>query len=110
MKLIKVMPGYHCWPLWEAGDAIGDIDPATLPVSGGLQTDLIAWADEFDTNLNRDDPAASGFATPEARVQFDRRGAQLAERLATELLATHRILYFSVTSRSVRPVSAAGAV
>ena len=110
MKRIKVMADYHCWPLWEAGDEIGEVDPGSLPISEGLRADLLRWADEFDAILNDEDPAASAFSSADGERQFDDDGRVLAARLASELRETHRMLYSSVSRRSVEPVPAVGAV
>lgn len=110
MKRIKVMADYHCWPLWEAGDELGDIDPASLPISDELRAGLLEWAREFDAILNAEDPAASGFPSPAAKRQFDKDGRSLAGQLASELRETHEVLYYSVRNASVEPVPVVGAV
>ena len=105
MKTIKVMPDYHCWPLWHAGEEIGNIDPASLPLSGDLQDALLTWADAFDAILVMDDPAASAFASEEVEAEFDHHGRDLARRVAEELSGSHHVLYFSVVQRKVEPIS-----
>jgi len=107
MRQVKVMPDYHCWPLWHAGGGIGNIDPASLPLSPALRADLLTWADAFDATLDPADPASSGFASAEALGRFDHWGRSLAERVAKELSGTHRVLYFSVVGRVVEPVPSA---
>ena len=96
MKRIQVMADYHCWPLWEAGDGVGDVDPASLPISDGLRAGLLNWADDLDAILNDGDPAVSRFPSPAAERQFDEDGRALAARLANELRETHEVLYYSV--------------
>lgn len=103
---IKVMADYNCWPLWAADGEVDNIDPASVPLSVGLRRALLDWADAFDAILDHDDPAASGFASPEARVAFDRRGRELAQRVAGELRETHRVLYYSVAQQTVETVRA----
>ncbi len=108
MPSIKVMADYNCWPLWAADGEIGDIDPVSVPLSVGLRKALLDWADAFDAILNHDDPAASDFASPEARDAFDRRGRELAQRVADELVGTCRVLYYSVAQQTVETVRAGG--
>ncbi|UQN06009.1 NUDIX hydrolase [Deinococcus sp. QL22] len=51
---LKLMADYHCFPLWKPdGD---NLDPATLGVPTALAARLEAWADTFDSTLNRADP------------------------------------------------------
>ena len=86
-RRIRLMADYFCHPLWRNGGAeVGDIDPATLPISDGLKRDLDAWARAFDAILDMDDPAnKGGFQSPQARDDFTARGADLARRLRDEL-------------------------
>ena len=80
------MADHDCFPLWDiGGHTAGDIDPATLPLSPALQADLLAWADSWDATLNRNDPAASGFATPAAEQAFHATAHTLHRRLSAEL-------------------------
>jgi len=55
------MPDYECWPLWRDGDEIGNVDPASLPITSDLHDRLVGWAKRFDETLDRDDPVSSGF-------------------------------------------------
>jgi hypothetical protein len=75
------MADYGCWPLWEDGPAVGNIDPETLPISLGLKQRLAAWA-EYELSLNEDDPQSSQVNDPE---QFEAEGRGLAAQLAVEL-------------------------
>jgi hypothetical protein len=80
------MPDYQCYPLWEASPgAVGNIDPATLPISRGLVAQLAEWAGLYDATLNIDDPVQSGFRSDEERLAFIDAGNRLAEALQTEL-------------------------
>ncbi|WP_213010004.1 hypothetical protein [Paractinoplanes toevensis] len=80
------MTDYDCFPLWLRGGAgPTNIDPATLPISAALAEELLAWADEYDDTLDRDDPLASGFADRDAELAFYAHGRELAHRLAGEL-------------------------
>lgn len=51
------MADYECFPLWRPTGE-GDLDPATLGLPSALTTRLLAWADAYDSALNRDDPAS----------------------------------------------------
>lgn len=86
-RRIKMMADYFCHPLWRNGGVeVGDIDPASLPISEGLQRDLDAWARAFDAILDMDDPAnKGGWESPQARDDFAARGADIAQRLREEL-------------------------
>lgn len=94
MRRLKLMADYECHPLWGTVAAeIGDVDPASLPISAALVADLAAWAAAYDATLDRADPAASGFATDEAAAAFRARGAVLARRLEAELGAGYEIVF-----------------
>lgn len=86
-RRIRLMADYFCHPLWHSGGVeVGDIDPASLPISADLQQDLGAWARAFDAILDMDDPAnKGGFESPQAAADFAAQGAQLADRLRGEL-------------------------
>jgi hypothetical protein len=86
-RRIKLMADYFCHPLWHNGGVdVGDIEPASLPISEDLQRDLDAWARAFDAILDMDDPAnKGGFESPQAVARFVADGAQLAQRLRDEL-------------------------
>ena len=92
MRTIKLMADYDCFPLWEASPGVvGNIDPASLPISKALKADLMTWAESYNETLNRDDPAKSGFNIKEAEDQFKLQGKALSERLQAELGSGHLI-------------------
>ena len=95
-RRIRLMADYFCHPLWhDGGVEVGDIDPASLPISDALKNDLGAWARAFDAILDMDDPAnKGGFESPQARDDFAARGASLAQRLRDELGAGWEIAYW----------------
>ena len=75
MKKIKLMPDYHCFPLWWIDDDICcNIDPYSLPVSNMLAEELINWANEYDKTLNINDPVNSGFENTEKEQAFQEGG------------------------------------
>jgi hypothetical protein len=80
------MPDYGCFPLWEASpDAVGNIDPNTLPISANLASELDKWAAQFDATLNSEDPRESGFASSEHERDFADAGRQLCIKMQNEL-------------------------
>ena len=94
MRRLKLMADYGCHPLWGTeADEIGEVDPASLPITRALVADLRRWAEAFDATLDPDDPLRSGFATAAARAAFRHEGARLAERLAAELGEGVRVDY-----------------
>lgn len=94
---IKLMPDYGCDPLWwEGGDRVGNIDPATLPLSQKTIDRLQRWADTYDATLNWDDPANSpGFPNLEAEQRFEQEGIDLWQQLQKELPPHFKVYYFS---------------
>ena len=98
---IKLMADYDCWALWWAGDhEPGNIDPATLPLSAETVARLNQWSDAFDATLNRADPAVSGFATEQARNEFEQAGIMLWQQLRQELPPDYTVLYYSLQRRA----------
>ena len=86
MRAIKLMADYQCFPLWEASAGyVGNINPDDLPISSSLRDRLMAWAAVFDTTLDMDDPASSGFESEEAANDFRIEGLALAQQLQDEL-------------------------
>lgn len=91
--LLKVMPDYECWPLWRE-DMVGNVDPASLAITPALRDRLFRWAQTFDNTLIRDDPAASGFGSPESEGAFDAEGRALALDLQRELGDSTKVRYW----------------
>lgn len=86
MKIIKLMPDYQCFPIWDMTPGeYGDIDPAALPISNLLQRQLMGWAKAYDETLNLDDPANSGFSSVNEKNAFEAEGFRLAAQLSVEL-------------------------
>ncbi|MBB1323923.1 hypothetical protein H5089_00090 [Pseudoalteromonas sp. SR45-1] len=97
MTHIKLMPDYGCYPLWYYNDdTVGCIDPASISLSEKLVTDLNEWQYEFDSTLNHDDPAKSGFLSNKLESDFVSKGYLLAVELQNELINT-RVIYFDIT-------------
>lgn len=94
--IIRVMADYGCYPLWST-DPDGELDnvpPGSLSISHELADSLDSWAAEFDSILNMEDPASSGFATHEQEQRFNERGRHLAEWFARETGSQYTVLYF----------------
>ena len=86
MRIIKLMPDYQCFPIWDmTSAAYGDLDPKALPISELLQGRLMSWAQAYDGTLNLKDPSNSGFLTEDAKDAFEAEGVRLANRLREEL-------------------------
>ena len=86
MRIIKLMPDYGCFPLWEASpDAVGNIDPNTLPISASLVSELDNWAAQYDATLDQENPLQSGFASIEEEHRFAEVGRGLCTKIQKEL-------------------------
>jgi hypothetical protein len=86
MKILKLMTDYECYPLWDMTPGeYGDIDPNSLPISDSLKDQLLNWADIYDSTLNWQDPATSGFQSVDAAEAFKAEGMRLADQLREEL-------------------------
>ena len=85
MRKLRLSADYDCWPLWEAGEEAGNVDPEVLPLSDGLKGRLQVWAEQYDRTLNRLDPASSGFVDRQSQLRFEKEGAVLCQQLQAEL-------------------------
>lgn len=81
------MVDYGCDPLWwQEPDEVGDIDPATLPLTEDTIERLHRWAKAYDITLNWADPADSpGFESADAEAAFESEGISLWKQLQKEL-------------------------
>ncbi|THK38787.1 hypothetical protein EHS39_07095 [Ensifer sp. MPMI2T] len=80
MRTLKLMPDYHCFPLWEnAGKAATNVDPASLPIPEDLILRLNSWAAKFNATLNPDDPIKSGFKSETLEQAFLDEGRYLCK-------------------------------
>ncbi|MGK7929101.1 MAG: hypothetical protein AB4290_28340 [Spirulina sp.] len=101
-RSLKLMPDYFSHPLWGLDrDNIGDIDPKTLPLSPETIQQLQNWQDCYDAILNWDDPASSGFASEKDKIDFERQGIELWQKLRQELAPNYEIQYFSTCLQRV---------
>ncbi len=96
--VIKLMADYSQFPLWRSGgsfDNVGEINPASLPLTPELQAQLLRWHDRYYSQLNIQDFDQSVFFTDEERDEFDQEGIDLWQRLRSELAPTYEVWYFS---------------
>jgi hypothetical protein len=92
---IKLMPDYHCWPIWHAdGHQVGNINPANLGISVNLQEDLSHWAATYDSHLNLNDPTETTWTEKEEK-KFDDEGRRLTVELLKEIGSQFTIYYSS---------------
>ena len=93
---IKLMLDYGCYPLWwHDSDQIGNIEPATLPLSQATLKRLEALAEANNAQLNWDDPANSPEPTEAELDAWEREGVELWQQLQTELSPDYEVVYFS---------------
>jgi hypothetical protein len=88
------MADYQSFPLWVVvGKNPENVDPRSLPLSAELVSQLLAWAREYDSTLNVDDPTRSGFSSSDAEAKFNDSGRALAAALQGELGAGFVVEY-----------------
>ena len=98
------MPDYECHPLWHYdSDRVGNIDPTSLPISTFLTSELSAWASEYDSTLNRENPLESAFKNKESEVNFVAKGYELAMKLKNELKGVS-IVYYDINQKRERNI------
>ena len=94
MRYLKLMADYHCFPLWEnSSDLVGNVDPASIPISENLTSKLNEWAEIFDATLNLNDPVRSGFAAEKLKIEFHDKGHDLCLSLKSELGDNYSVIY-----------------
>jgi hypothetical protein len=93
-RILKLTADYECWPLWVDGGEIGNVDPADLPLTHRLRTDLMSWATAYDRTLSQTSPPDSGFATEADKSAWIDEGRRLADELRSQLGADWQVVYF----------------
>src|ERR1051325_2119946 len=95
MRTIKLMPDYQCFPLWEiyTGKAGHNVDPADLPISAELCSELVEWGLKFDSTLNLREPEKSGFADKGFWDDFKKTGFELLNRLKKEIGSEFNVIH-----------------
>jgi hypothetical protein len=107
MDELRVLPDYDCFPLWlRSSDGYSNDDPASFGLSQALGDALLAWADEYDATLNRDDPASSGFKTQADLDAFVASGRELATQVAREVAGRYTVTYFDAATNEDEPITA----
>jgi hypothetical protein len=99
--ILKLMPDYHCFPLWKAGGEIGNVDPDDLPLTSDLNAALRAWASVYDKTLNQEYPPDSGFISPDKEESFETEGKRLWNELQAELGDAYKVVYYSQRDRKL---------
>ncbi len=100
IKKIKLMPDYHCSPLWLQGTDFDNLSPNDLPLSQVTLARLDNWAKKYDATLNDEYPPDSGFASLEDEVIFELEGIILWLQLRQEL-PTWEVVYYSYYLKQV---------
>jgi hypothetical protein len=95
-KVLKLMPDYHCFPIWKAEGDFGNVDPDELPVADGLKAAFRDWAATYDRTLNQEYPPDSAFASAAEREAFETEGRRLWRALQEQLGPDYKVMYFSV--------------
>ncbi|QTA85341.1 hypothetical protein [Desulfonema magnum] len=95
-ETIKLMADYECFPLWKCEETgAANVDTDSLPLSAKTKKRLRSWAECYDSTLNLEYPASSGFATKEDQQAFEEEGKSLCKILVEELKDTYKVVYFS---------------
>lgn len=94
-KVIKLMPDYQCYPLWEYDELglVANLNPEDLSISKVLIDKLILWSDMYDETLCLDDPINSGFKSIEDEKKFQLLGEELFKSLREELSGQYDVIY-----------------
>ncbi|HDG9763171.1 hypothetical protein PS357_16585 [Acinetobacter nosocomialis] len=94
-KLIKLMPDYQCYPLWEYDEfgLVANLNPKDLPISEILIDKFILWSDMYDESLCLDDPINSAFKSIQHEKKFKLLGEELFKSLSKELSNQYKIIY-----------------
>ena len=104
MRRINLQPLYDASPLQEeSGAGTVGVDPADLPLSAPLQKAVVSWGEEYQSTYDEEYPEDSGFLSPVAASDYDRRGRLLWDRLAEELDGVAEVSYHSLTDKTLLP-------
>ena len=78
---LRLRPEFACWPLWDA-DTGDNVSHYHIDISPDLAERIENWDDRFQLIYKDDDPASSGFASPEAEQAYIEEGRAIARELA----------------------------
>ena len=97
MITLKLMPDYHCWPLWHYSgeDKVGNIDPHTLPLKSATLDRLEKWIQKYDDSLDWDQPNVEKDLPLGFWDDFEKEGLELWNILIQELKSKFAVVYFS---------------
>ena len=99
---IRLMAEYGSESLWwDDSEKVGPIDPAALSLSQDTILHLKKWAQQYDSRLNRSDPASSAYFTDAELSKFEEEGILLWQQLREELSSDFEVVYFSERLRKV---------
>jgi hypothetical protein len=86
MPDLRVMLEWRAWPLWTRDGTGGEDTPDPRTIAGDpLGAELIAWAEDYDSYWDADDPRGPDFPDRDTELAFFARGRALAERLAAQV-------------------------
>jgi hypothetical protein len=77
---LRLAPEFQCHPLWDA-DTGEPVSVFALGLPEDLSSRIEKWDDKFQATFNENDPAASDFATDEARKAYFAEGRAIAAAL-----------------------------
>lgn len=101
-RQIKLMADYQSYPLWWSGsDQVGNINPATLPLSTETVRRLERWAETFDSWLNLDDPNSDDLPSGQEVQEFRKEGLNLWKALRQELAPDYEVVYWHPQLRRI---------
>ncbi|WP_223857228.1 hypothetical protein [Acinetobacter seifertii] len=94
-KVIKLMPDYQCYPLWEYDEfgLVANLNPKDLPISEILIDKLILWSGMYDETLCLDDPINFVFKSIQHERIFKLLGEELFKSLSKELSGQYKVIY-----------------
>jgi hypothetical protein len=102
MKVIKIMPDYQCFPLWNISPGIVEnIDPTSLNISSELKLFILDWSAKYDNTLNKSNPAESGFKSIIEEIGFEQQGLEIWKGLLREMGNQYQIYYFSYLGKKI---------
>lgn len=81
---LRLAPEYMCSPLWDA-DTGEPVSVFALDLPQDLADEIENWDDMFQSTYNEGNPAASGFADPQARDEYTAQGKVIALALRAAL-------------------------
>jgi hypothetical protein len=78
---LRLRPEFGCCPLWDA-DTGDNVSHYHIDIPLDLTERIENWDDKFQVIYKEDDPASSGFASPEEEQAYNEEGREIARELA----------------------------